>query len=131
MWMLILGRFVSGIASGTSLAVAGTYINEVSPVRLRGRFGFGIQLAVTSGIVLTALFQLGLHTKSTWRYLMGLPTVLGAIQFFASAAIVQSPYWLMDQSRDEEAMRELDRLFGKGAGDLALSAIRETDDVTN
>lgn len=62
-------------------------MNEVSPPRIRGATSVLFQVTVTLGIVVAALFGLGLPHRDTeveesdimWRVLIGFPVVMAVI----------------------------------------------------
>jgi MFS family permease len=49
--LLLLGRIFFGVQGGMSCFLVPTYLNEISPVNLRGRTGVFHQLFVTLGIM--------------------------------------------------------------------------------
>merc|ERR1711920_764178 len=129
--MLAVGRFVSGFASGCGLAVAGAYINEIAPTKLRGALGCSIQLTVVFSIMVLAFLMIGLHTADTWRYLLGMPVLIGIVQWALSFVCVESPHWLIATGDDDAARHELWRLFGDVEGDKIcdeLLAAQESDE---
>jgi len=57
-WVMTIGRFIYGIASGAFSVFVPLYINETAPLELKGPLGVMTQLFVTVGIMIS--FLLGL-----------------------------------------------------------------------
>lgn len=51
-WMLLVGRFLTGVGVGMALALVGVYIAEIAPANVRGALLSTNQLAINIGIVL-------------------------------------------------------------------------------
>mmetsp|Transcript_44262 Transcript_44262/g.120589 ORF Transcript_44262/g.120589 Transcript_44262/m.120589 type:complete len:555 (+) Transcript_44262:222-1886(+) len=60
---ITLGRFFTGVCSGTFTVTVPIYIAEISPVAIRGTLGALTQLMVTFGIFMTAVLGLVFETK--------------------------------------------------------------------
>ncbi|KAF4678196.1 hypothetical protein FOL47_003258 [Perkinsus chesapeaki] len=148
-WQLIVARVVTGIALGMTSFSVPTYIGEVSPTKYRGLLGACNQLGITIGILLAYVLGLAFRsqagstdpnaTSSTfcnWRLLSFIyiipAALLGICMFFAP----ESPRWLAEKSRTEEAKVVLKRLRGVDESDeglkgefAALDAIQAKKDV--
>ncbi|GLE02922.1 hypothetical protein PINS_up011786 [Pythium insidiosum] len=123
-----LGRFVSGIASGSATAIPNGYINEISPPHLRNKLGVSYQCSVGFGLVLVGSTFFFANTASGWRYIAGFPIVLASIFLLLSPFVmVESPTWLLAQGRREDAESEIARLFGQDNVKLALTFMEGTE----
>lgn len=121
-WLFALGRLIAGIASGTATATISGYINELSPPHMRNTLGLGLQIFTTFGILVPAICFFFLNTSSGWRYLAAFPVVLGMIfLILAPSFCIESPAWLLNQGRRQEAKEVMARLYGKEHAQLALS----------
>ncbi|KAF4676831.1 hypothetical protein FOL47_004765 [Perkinsus chesapeaki] len=124
-WQLILARFINGLALGLSTVSVPTYIGEVSPTKYRGLLGGFNQVAITSGALLVYLLGVALRTQAlstdpnatpstfcNWRslsFICMIPSgLLGICMFFA----LESPRWLAEKSRTQEAQAVLKLLRG-------------------
>jgi SP family arabinose:H+ symporter-like MFS transporter len=128
----LAARFLSGLGIGVSSMVCPVYIAEISPERWRGRLGSLFQLGIVIGIFLTLFINRviqGLgdeawNTAMGWRWMMGLEA-LPAVGFFAMLFTVpESPRWLSQKGRDDEALRILERVGGPAHAAAELAAIR-------
>ena len=80
--LLLIGRFLSGLACGTFTGLVPLYVTEVSPVRLRGGLGVVNQLAVTFGIFSSMILGLNeiLGSSDLWPVLLAIIAVPSLIQ---------------------------------------------------
>merc|ERR1712141_656873 len=62
-WMLFIGRFLSGMASGLTTIATPTYVSEVASPNVRGMLGSCFQLMVTVGVLYVGIIGAFL----TWR----------------------------------------------------------------
>ncbi|TMW68180.1 hypothetical protein Poli38472_007852 [Pythium oligandrum] len=120
-----VGRFITGIATGTATATCNSYVSEISPPHLRSTLGSIYGVAIGSGIFLVGLTPFFAATSSGWRYIAAFPIVFAVIFLpLAPNHLAESPSWLMTHGRHEEAKQELARLYGEDNVDLALSWIK-------
>ena len=109
-WVVYLARIMSGFLFGTFQANGKVYNAEIAHPDLRGSLGTMISNMAALGTVYT--FVLG-YFISSWRviaWLLILPSIiLGVAVFFAP----DSPYWLLEKGREEEARKSLSILRGK------------------
>ena len=110
--MLLVARFIIGLAVGTSSMVVPLYIGEVAPARARGGLVSLNQLAITVGILAAYLVDYGLSGSGNWRLMFGLAAIPAGVLFIGMLFQKESPHWLIGQGRDEEARHVLERLRG-------------------
>ncbi|KAK1943428.1 Solute carrier family 2 [Phytophthora citrophthora] len=130
-WMFVVGRVISGIASGGATAVIPGFISEISPPTLRNSLGVGFQIAITVGNLLVAITFFFADTNSGWRYIAGFPIALALLfMTLAPFVMVESPAWLIMMGKHHQAERELARLYGEENVYLAKSWLKQDDDPT-
>jgi sugar porter (SP) family MFS transporter len=113
---LIAFRFVGGLAIGGSSVVAPMYIAEIAPAALRGRLVALSQFNVVLGILAAYLSNyalaaaLGGPDSDSWRVMLGIAAVPAVLFFLLAGGIPESPRWLVERHRREEAVEVLRRV---------------------
>uniref|UniRef100_H3GFA4 Hexose transporter 1 n=1 Tax=Phytophthora ramorum TaxID=164328 RepID=H3GFA4_PHYRM len=126
-----VGRFVAGIANGIAMAVVNTFLSEISTPHNRHALGTNTHLAATLGILGVATTFWYWNTTSGFRWIAGVPIVLAAGYLVCSYFfMVESPVWLVAKGREDEAERELARLYGKEHVEAMMSWIQARDHRT-
>ncbi|CAG9087445.1 unnamed protein product [Plutella xylostella] len=106
--MLMVGRFITGIAGGAFCVTAPAYTSEIAQDSIRGSLGSYFQLMITVGILFA--YAVGSYTSVfVFNILCGcIPLVFGAVFFF----MPESPKFLVVKGRNEEARDALIWLRG-------------------
>jgi putative MFS transporter len=110
-----LWRLLAGIGIGVELVTIDTYLSELMPKHLRGRaFVVNAAIQFTSLPVAAALaWWLVPRTPfgiDGWRWLVGIGAVGAVIVWFLRRRLPESPRWLAQHGRLEEANGILSRL---------------------
>ncbi|RLN67781.1 hypothetical protein BBJ28_00001065 [Nothophytophthora sp. Chile5] len=122
------GRFVTGIANGIAMAVVNTFLNEISTPHNRHALGTNTHLAATLGIFGVATTFWYWNTTAGFRWIAGMPIVLaGAFVVMSFFFMVESPVWLVAKGKDEEAEKEIARLYGKENVNMMMGWIQAND----
>ena len=117
--MLSLGRLLIGIGCGGATVVVPMYLGEIAPANLRGSLGTMNQFAMVIGILIANLLGKPMGGHSSWRYLLGLTLIPSLLQIILSAALLESPLWLLHQNGSKN----------RRAAEEVLAKLRGTDDV--
>jgi len=125
--VLLVGRIVVGMGIGIASMCIPVYMAETSPVELRGFLGASFQVMICFGQVVAAIVDaLFGEVDNGWKYdfgLAGIPSVILLVGFFFCP---ESPRWLVQVGREEDAKKALEKLRKKGDGvDQELSEIKE------
>ncbi len=129
----IAARFITGIGIGADLSIVNTYINEMAPVRSRGRYtsvifiasALGAFLGIWLGLILTTPaapwpeglpFAIGESLTTGWRWMYGIGALLAFIAVLLRFELPESPRWLIGQGRVREA--------GTVVSDMEARAVR-------
>jgi MFS transporter, SP family, galactose:H+ symporter len=118
--MLVIARFVLGVAIGLAAVAAPLYIAECAPLESRGAMVSTYQLAITVGILVSYLTGIIIDdemAKGMWRIMFGLGVVPGVLFLAGLALLPESPRWLVRKERPVDARANLARLRGP-AGDV-------------
>ncbi|CUS20977.1 LAQU0S02e02718g1_1 [Lachancea quebecensis] len=131
--MLIVGRVISGMGVGFGSSVAPVYCSEVAPPDIRGTVCGLFQFSVTLGIMIMFYIGYGCHFidgTASFRITWGLQMVPGFALMLFTFFLPESPRWLANHDRWEEASEVVARIGAKGSLDnpqvrLQLEEIRE------
>ena len=123
---LVAARFAGGVAIGIASVLAPMYIAEVSPAAIRGQLVSLNQLAIVTGIfgAYFVNWRLALWGPGSWRWMLAVAAVPSAAFFAALLGIPESPRWLVQKGRDDEARDVLGRL--NDDPDAEVEAIRRS-----
>ncbi|XP_004423682.1 PREDICTED: solute carrier family 2, facilitated glucose transporter member 6 isoform X1 [Ceratotherium simum simum] len=108
LWMLLLGRTLTGFAGGLTAACIPVYVSEIAPPGVRGALGATPQLMAVFGSL--SLYALGLLLPWRWLAVAGEGPVL--IMILLLSFMPNSPRFLLSRGRDSEATRALAWLRG-------------------
>ena len=124
--LLLTGRLIVGCAIGLSSMTVPMYIVEAAPQKQRGRLVTLQNLAITFGQFFAALIDGGFsYVTGGWRWMMGLAVVPATLQFLGFFAMPESPRWLIERGRLEEARRILYRTRpSKAEADAEVDAVQ-------
>jgi MFS transporter, putative metabolite:H+ symporter len=102
---LIVFRFISGLGIGAEIAAVTTYLSEISPAPLRGRYTSWATTAAYAGFAVVPFVARFLvpNFAGGWRVLFGIGALGGLTILFMRRGLPASPRWLVSQGRHEEA----------------------------
>jgi MFS transporter, SP family, xylose:H+ symportor len=126
----VIFRIVGGLGVGAASMTSPMYIAEISPGRIRGRMVSLQQFAIVIGIVgvyfVNYLIALqgdeAWNINMGWRYMFGSESIPAILFFILLFKIPESPRWLAEKGRDDEALAILTKA---GGADLASQEIQE------
>jgi MFS transporter, putative metabolite:H+ symporter len=115
---ILFFRFAAGIGIGIELVVIDTYLSELVPKTSRGRaFAFN-QLLSFSAIPVVALLSFFLVPRNFWgidgwRWVTLIGSAGAFLVFIARRNLPESPRWLEQSGRDQEADRIMRQIEGR------------------
>ena len=101
--ILIIARFLLGVAVGFTSVTAPVYVSELAPPRSRGMLIGLYQFALTIGIALADLVGYGLANQHAWRLMFGIGALPAALFILLLLTLPESPRWLYAQHRIADA----------------------------
>jgi sugar porter (SP) family MFS transporter len=119
-------RLVGGIAIGIASTLSPLYIAEISPAQKRGLLVSLNQLAIVSGILLSysVNYLLTGAGPANWRWMFA-SAALPSIAFLLTLLFIpESPRWLVQKGREQEAKQVLAQMVGPQAAAEEIDAIR-------
>ena len=121
--MLVVGRIISGISVGLASSTVPLYQAEVTAPAVRGRYIALQQWSITWGILIQYFIQFGcsyINGTASFRIPWALQMIPAIVLSVGMTWFPESPRWLMDHGREEEALQILADLHGKGDKDNEL-----------
>lgn len=119
-------RLLGGIAIGIASTLSPLYIAEISPAQKRGLLVSLNQLAIVSGILLSysVNYLLTGAGPANWRWMFA-AAALPSIAFWLTLLFIpESPRWLVQKGREQEAEHVLRRMVGPLSASEEMDAIR-------
>lgn len=107
--IVVLGRFIIGLAVGGSTAIVPVYLSELASTDARGSLSSLNQLMITIGILSSFLVNYALSPFDAWRWMLGLAVVPSLILMIGVIFMPESPRWLLEK-RGEKAARDVMKL---------------------
>lgn len=107
--ILVLARFVLGLAVGTASVQVPLYLSEMAPTRIRGRVSSLNQVMIALGIFVAYLISFLLAGTGEWRLMLGIGVIPAILLVIGMALQPETPRWLMVHGRPEEARAVLAR----------------------
>ncbi len=122
-----VARVLGGIAIGAASVLAPLYIAEVSPPHIRGRLVSLNQMAIVTGILMAYVVNWGLASigEQSWRWMFAVAAVPSLLFLVALFFVPESPRWLIEQGREEEARHVLTRVSNAETAELQMVEIKE------
>lgn len=104
---LAAARFVLGLTIGVSSVCVPLYIAELAPKERRGGLVSMNQFMITVGIFVSYLVGFAFSPIHGWRWMLALAAVPAALMFVGMLRAQESPRWLINQGRPQEAREVL------------------------
>ncbi|OJJ07463.1 hypothetical protein ASPVEDRAFT_202274 [Aspergillus versicolor CBS 583.65] len=132
MAMLIIGRFIAGVAVGMLTATIPMYAAELSEPKWRATLSGLLQWMLSWGFLVAQWLGYGCSFSTnefSWRFPLAFQNIPGLILVAGIWFLDESPRWLMEKDRHEEAKAVLTRIRkGESAETIDLE-FREIRDV--
>ncbi|XP_060932071.1 proton myo-inositol cotransporter-like isoform X2 [Limanda limanda] len=112
--VLLVGRITVGLGIGIASMTVPVYIAEVSPPHLRGQLVTINSLFITGGQFIASVVDgaFSYLRHDGWRFMLGLSIVPAVLQFVGFFFLPESPRWLLQKGRSQEALQALSKIRG-------------------
>ncbi len=111
--MLLVFRLLTGVLLGCITVVTPMFIAEISPAQKRGQLVLLNQFYVVTAIFLAFAvnyFLAQIFEQGSWRWMIGVEIIPATLFFLLLNFIPESPRWLINQGRHEEALSVFQRI---------------------
>lgn len=135
--LFVIARFAGGMAVGAASVLSPLYISEVAPAKIRGRLTTVQQVMIITGLTAAFLVNYFLAQAAgdslgevggmpAWRWMYLAQAAPAAVFLVALLFIPESPRYLVNRGREDEARAVLTRLFGAEEADRKVGEIRDS-----
>lgn len=131
-WQLILLRFLIGMAIGADYPIATSLLAEYLPAKYRGRMlGATFVVWAVGATVAPIVAILAVNAgDNAWRWMLASPALFALITLFLRLGTPESPRWLVNKGRTEEADAAIKKVFGPAYGVEDLGEVEPANKAT-
>ena len=116
-------RILGGVGVGVASVVSPMYIAEVAPARLRGRLVSLYQLAIVIGSTASIVVSYFFSFSGNWRGMFLSMLVPATVLLLGLLFVPESPRWLVQRNRSDEAFQILAKVDGPANAGSELKEI--------
>jgi sugar porter (SP) family MFS transporter len=142
-WAFVSWRMMGGLAIGMASGLSPMYIAEAAPAEIRGKLVCLNELTIVIGLFLAQLtnwliarpvppgamladIAASWNGHMAWRYMFAATAVPSLLFFAGMLTVPESPRWLVQRGRSDEAGHNLARIGGEAYSARVLAEIEQS-----
>jgi sugar porter (SP) family MFS transporter len=126
--VLIVARFIIGLAVGSAALVVPLYLAEIAPTQIRGTIASLNQLMIVCGILAAFIVNAALASSQNWRLMLGLAAVPSLVLLVGMLFMPETPRYLVHAGEEDTAHDVLEDLPGDEPPAERIEEIHEVEE---